>query len=760
LERTKEVHREILIELEHEIAILQSSVGKYDPVELMHRAAYELLPLLLKYRSENEFEADESLSLPAIEYIQYLIARTVPNTDGEAPSEAEWKEIWDQALKVMNLTMSYLMTRATSASPPTPTDELRFELDARRLGIRGQRYPFFFSDHLRASLSPYESELKEIYGLEAEEIIESLVRIDEYQATGVTGRYREVCHITTALMDRLRARGYAVDPGASKEEAERTRAALETPEFKAIHDELQEKGRLTFTSALFEITDITPLPKALLSLLSVKPGESVLKSLTGPEFDDLSPLSPSMLHYKPFLEVGGKFYTFYHSGFEDHVADIIEADLRQKLPGHASGMLKRRSDRLEVESRDLLTSIVRPDFVHQNVYYPNPDDAENLTELDLLLGVDDLLFLVEAKAGGLSPSARRGAPRGLEQDFSDLILEGQRQSERAEKYIRSAEEVAFFDETGRREVHSIRLAQFRRIFRIVITREDLGWVGANLAILSVLDPGLSKSYPWHVSIDDLKIIAELFRDDEIRFIHYLDVRLAASAETALSQNDEIEHIGLYNKKNYYHASPAPETDRLTYDASYMREIDYYFMDRMAGESPPVPTQEMPSKMRAFISALRASRLPHRFEVGSIVLAMDMAGRREFQGGLDALDEGRAEGRQRTFRMPFTDLKFGLSLSCTEGPNWQEELRRSAVQMERGNCERWLVVQLASSKSSYAVSVIEVITPTKFTDAELTAERSRHETRAQEKIRVQKPGRNDQCPCGSGKKYKRCHGYRG
>jgi hypothetical protein len=293
---------------------------------------------------------------------------------------------------------------------------------------------------------------------------------------------------------------------------------------------------------------------------------------------------------------------------------------------------------------------------------PNPNDAGNLTELDLLLGVDNILFLVEAKAGGFSESARRGAPKSMAQEFSNLIMEGQRQSERAEKYIKSADEAAFFDSSGQKEIHRIRHSQFRKIFRVVVTREDLGWVGAKIAVLSILDPNLSKSYPWHVSIDDLRIIAELFKDDEIRFVHYLELRLLASAEPVLSQNDEIEHIGLYNKINHYHELPVQGMDRISFDASYMRDIDHYFMEKTVGNSPKVPTQKMPPKMREFISALRISRLPHRFEVGAIVLSMGDAGRNEFQEGLSVLDSGRTEGRQRTFRMPFTDRKFGLSVT--------------------------------------------------------------------------------------------------
>ena len=756
LEHSEKINKQVLIDLERELAVLQGLVGKYDAVELMHRAAYMLLPLFMKYRSENEFGEGESYFLPTVEYIQYLIARTEPNADGTKPSESEWEEIWEQALRVMDLTHSHLITRGTITNPPTEIDELRFALDGQRLIVRVERYPLFFADHLRSSLAPYEKQMKELYGIGVDEIIEGLGKIHQYQKTGVLDRYRDVRETTNVLMEQLLGKGYVIDAGASPEEVERTRAALETEEFKVKNEEAQEKARLTFTPAIFEITDITSLPKPFLSLLSVKPGESVLKTLTGPDHDDLSPLSTSILHYKPFLEVGGKFYTFYHSGFDDHLADIIEADLFEKRPGQVSEMANRRGHRLESDAGDLLKAIIRSDFAYQNVYYPNPDDAGNLTELDHLIGVDDVLFLVEAKAGAFSAAASRGAPKSLAQGLSELIVEGQRQSERAEKYIRSAAEVAFFDATGKQEVHRIRHAHFRKVFRIVISREGLGWVGARIAVLSVLNLGLSKAFPWHVAIDDLRVIAELFKADEIRFVHYLELRLLASAEAALSQQDEIEHIGLYNKMNYYHELPVRDMTRVTFDASYMRDIDHYFMDRSAGIDSPMPTQAMPPKIREFISGLRTSGLHGRFEVGSMVLSMSSAARQGFKEALDSLDTGRAEGRQRTFRVPFTDLGFGFSVSYADGPRWLEELRRSAVQMEQGDCSRWLVVQMAN-KSPYEISSIEIITPGRFTGVELAAEKARHETRTQERIAAEKPGRNDPCPCGSGEKFKKCHG---
>ena len=755
LTRAQEANQKLFEDLKKEVPELQKLIKQYDPIELMHRATYVLMPLFLKYGSENEYSLEESYCLPTVEYLQYLIARTPPGTNGKEPSETEWEELWEKAGKVLRLTFTYLFTRKTVATPPSEIDELRFTLDGRRLGVRVDIYPYFLPDHLRTSLEPYEQWIKQLYGVGVEQIINGLLQIAEYLKTGVTGRYEDVVHSMTELQEKLRVAGYAVDPGSSAEEVERTRNALELNEFKELNSHIQEAWPRTFTSALFDITEITSLPKSVLSLLAVRPGESILTTLTGPDHDDLSPLSTSVLHYKPFLEANSRFYAFYHSGLEDHIAEIIEDDLFQKRPEQIHVMAKKRSDRLEADSKTLLASLIEPDFVFQNVYYPNPDAVGGLTELDILLGVDDILFLVEAKAGRFSEGATRGAPKDIENELSDLVIEGQRQSERAERYIRSQYEASFYDHTGKNIVHTVRCSRYRTCFRIVVTREDLGWAGAQIAILSMLDPNLSRSFPWHVSLNDLRVVAELFKDSELRFVHFLEQRLRASSQPSLRQTDELEHIGLYNKMNYYHEIPAG-IDRMRFDASYMRDIDYYFRERSAGGSPDVPTQSMPDKMKEMIGALRDSRLPGRFEAASIILSMNAEGRKEFDSGLKFLDAGRAEGRQRTMRLPFPDPSYGLTITYADDINWNEEVITSAAQMNQARCGRWLVVQVANG-DVYAVTRIEAIFPGRFSIAEVARGTSRLEHNVQRAISTQRPGRNDRCPCGSGKKFKKCHG---
>jgi preprotein translocase subunit SecA len=107
-------------------------------------------------------------------------------------------------------------------------------------------------------------------------------------------------------------------------------------------------------------------------------------------------------------------------------------------------------------------------------------------------------------------------------------------------------------------------------------------------------------------------------------------------------------------------------------------------------------------------------------------------------------------------MLITKMASGITITYASDSAWSEELKRSAVQMKRGGCQRWLVVQLTSG-GQRQVTKIELLTPSRFSDAELAAELSRHEDTVRQAIQNQNPGRNSPCPCGSGKKFKKCHG---
>jgi hypothetical protein len=426
------------------------------------------------------------------------------------------------------------------------------------------------------------------------------------------------------------------------------------------------------------------------------------------------------------------------------------------MPTEGTGLAKKYSDHVETVATGLLSQILRPDFGVSQVYYPNPDRPGELTEVDTLLGVDDVLLIVEVKSGGLSAAASRGAPMSLASALSDLIIAGQHQSERAERYIKSSPEALFYDETGKEVVHRLRAANYRRMFRVVVTAENLGWVGARIAALSVLDPGLSQSYPWHVSLDDLRIIAALFAGKNIDFAHFLEQRLRASAHAALSQHDEIEHVALYQKQNQYHDFSAGNMTQVSFDPSYMRDIDIYLAARYAGESVSPPEQSLPPNMLRLIEALRASGVPGRFEAGSVLLSMGSGGRNEFNASLAALEPRRAAGRQPGIHLPFSSDRRGVSITHASDQNLLEETARCAARMHQGGHARWLIVQL-DDRADYVVKTITVITPGAVAEEELSRGQLYLDRQVASVAATRRIERNERCPCGSGRKYKLCHG---
>lgn len=750
LKRLNEINKSLVVEMETKIKELQVEMSKYDPLELMHFAGYKALSLLMKGKTESELDPDENKVLPGLEYLQYLIARTPPVQQPIRPTDEALSDIWARVFEILDITLNYLMTRPGKDTPPSETDRLVQMVDQMRLMVRVVRFPNFQEDYWKESLDPYDSLLRRAYGVGAETMIAGLKELSEYQKRGMMQKHLDSMEAVNKL--RTRAKELGLIEGDSKEYRLRIR---QSEELTLLDEDVRKKLSEAWTPRLFEITDISSLPKPVLGLLSVKPGENPLSKLTGNNNEDLSPLSTDVEHYKPFLEIDGKIYTFYHAGFEDRIAEIIENDLNKKFPKQRSSIEKLRSDYIETEAVKLLSDILDPEYKALNLFYPNPDESGQFTELDGLIAVDDTLVLVEVKSGGISAGAARGAPASLKRDLKTLIFEGQRQSERAERYIRSADKVDFYDQTGKKVVYSLEHGKFRRIIRIVVTRESLGWIGASLVKLAVLDPSLNESMPWQVSIDDLRAISDLFKGKSIEFGHYLQVRLEAAENQSLSQNDEIDHVALYNAMNYYHKNVGSDANRTIFNA-YSLPIDRYFMDKLSGKNPDRPEQKVPKELRNIIEALEVSKEPHRFEVGAFLLGNDNGQRKDVAKHLKKVLEQQHTDRRRVMRLGSPDMKVGFSIGHIEKANLELEKVRCAAYMSNMGLDRWLSVNIDTTDRVTVSDIVELKIGD-FTDEQIKEAQAIIERGMQQNSSGLNIARNQLCPCGSGERYKNCHG---
>jgi hypothetical protein len=65
--------------------------------------------------------------------------------------------------------------------------------------------------------------------------------------------------------------------------------------------------------------------------------------------------------------------------------------------------------------------------------------------------------------------------------------------------------------------------------------------------------------------------------------------------------------------------------------------------------------------------------------------------------------------------------------------------------------------MINDHSPYVISGIERIYPGSFSSKELVPGFHYIEELVRRRVAGERPGRNDWCPCGSGKKFKKCHG---
>ncbi len=125
--------------------------------------------------------------------------------------------------------------------------------------------------------------------------------------------------------------------------------------------------------------------------------------------------------------------------------------------------------------------------IHQGSMWPRKGEGEN----DLLVIVDRLAVIVEAKAGSVSDSSRRGADKSLRSDIAALMVEASRQSSAFQRFLQDNHGVHQF-ETRDGGLNAVDARPVKEFLRLTVTLHQLGpvyshWV--ELVEAGLIDPG-------------------------------------------------------------------------------------------------------------------------------------------------------------------------------------------------------------------------------------------------------------------------------
>jgi preprotein translocase subunit SecA len=516
---------------------------------------------------------------------------------------------------------------------------------------------------------------------------------------------------------------------------------------------------------LFDVGKNTVLPKAMLDALSYSPGEDTEFFAPG-DFAGW-PLRIWPIMRRPFIRLNGSTYCFDLFSLFDNIYRVLRRSVVELEPAYKESWNDGQKAISEQLPFAYLTRLMPGARVYRPVYYKWKIDGRQAQwhEADGILIYEDHLFVVEVKGGAFTYTSPANDLNAHLVSLRTLLQAPARQGGRFVEFLESAPEVSIAD-AGHNEIAKMRRCDFRHVTVCTITLDAFTALAARAQHLTPLGIDVGKRALWPLSLDDLRAYADLF-DNPLIFLHFVEMRVRAGLSKKVDLNDEMDHFGMYTKENNYtqFAEELSENaDKMQFDG-YTKPVNDYFGDVLVGNSPPKPRQKMPHRVAEIIDLLGASNEPHRAELSSFIL--DGAG--DWRDTLaSSIDNALKENRELKRARPLSSYG-GMEMTQFV---WSPDAPRNA----EGAVEHTRVVMLADNKTDRRLVEFEYdkdgklfgahfrhVTLVGVPDAEI--ERLRVQGLALQQRRIEnarakgKIGRNDPCPCGSGKKWKKCHGQR-
>ena len=349
---------------------------------------------------------------------------------------------------------------------------------------------------------------------------------------------------------------------------------------------------------------------------------------------------------------------------------------------------------------------------HHLMYGVTDSSGPKQCELDAILVFDSALFLVEAKAAGLSDSAKRGGRLRLKRELSEILGEAHAQGRRAERYLAATSRPVFTRATDGTTL-SIERHDIEDIFLVTLTLEPLAHVSAALHSGGKSSLSADEGLPWVVNLYDLMVIADCV-DLPPMFPHYIKRRLRVAEQGFLSAPEELDLFGFYLKEGLYfdgRTDIAPAG--LMQLTSYTTEMDdYYLYSQGARTKPaPKPSQQMPDGFRNLIEAIMKTGAKGRVSAAMFLLDLDEDLRTQLIDKIKAAAKRHArDGAYHNVVMSASD-DGGWGITYMVGPSadvLDKKLgSRCAVKKTLLKCRRWIGIGDVGRKSFKICAVVSL-----------------------------------------------------
>jgi hypothetical protein len=412
---------------------------------------------------------------------------------------------------------------------------------------------------------------------------------------------------------------------------------------------------------------------------------------------------------------------------------------------------KNRGDATEEIAFDMLKPIFG-DGIFKNVKVLNGRDDE--TDIDILGVSGNKAVVFQAKSKRLTELARRGDTEKLKQDFSAAVQKAYDQGLVCRKAILTGGSKLIDSEGNELSLSEI----VDDVYIVCLTSDDYPALTSQVGFYLTKDTADPPTIA--VSLPDLDILSFYLRD-VFEFLYYLRQRIDLSDYYKAAS--EMTYLGMHLNQKLF---KRPGYDFAMIDEDMSQLIDANF-PVMKGYHPKHQAVERlhhkwkNDDFNALVSQIKSSGIPGFTD--AVYFLYDLAG--DSADGLiknirDIKKRARVDGKKHDLSLIFDKGEAGISVVCQ--PDHPENLERNLllhahVRKYKTKANLWLAFGCMVNDPNIVSLVAFTKAPWTFDEELEQMSQSYLSSGKIMKVDGSKPGRNETCPCGSGKKFKKCCG---
>lgn len=736
-QRMNEIAPKLKIEIQTRIDELKKLFLRCEPIDLMSYLSYTY-----SISSPDKFLKDiDSMSNAYLDYCFSFITSLDYSNSEISYDESDLTKIKEQVEALYNQIMVYVM--AVSNDEHGRPHETRFLQTVNHLIVRGDSYTQHKVEFCRELYAKYDDIRNKDFGISSNVLIDELLKIGQTPIKNfeIYLTYMNIMKIAhenfQKFCDECEEKNI---PSSEVEELYKNSKLLEetNQQLQSIYDQTH----FSFNDSVFKINKLN-LPQSIVDLLTLKFGENSIFREGDIEY---FPMNDSLIYDKPIVYHNREYYCFDIPLIYYNLHMIIENIVLSCIPENKKSKqyYAKKADYLEDKSLEYFQNILPNCKVFQNLKY-NDDD-----EVDGIVLYDNYVFIIEAKSNKFTLEAKKGSIDRIKRNTKDIVDKAYQQAIRAKKYILSNDEVSFRDKT-KKTVLTISDTSNKKIFMINTTLEPLGELTANLNSLKQFGFIQGQDWIWSVYLNDLRIISEII-ESPIEFLVYLERRINLNDFPQLHTVEEINIFGHFLQNGlYFDDIKFPEHSFKMSLVGFSEQIDKYYMslEKNIDEICEKPSYINKCPAKEIVKKIESLQKEHFSGLTKYILESDEINQNMIVKQIDQIQKKQRQNLSIFRKQNNTGLTF-VHKDIFDENDMKSYCKIFAYQQKINN---WYLISIDE------ISTIDFEFLQFFNEYDEMLEKEvmeLKERRLEQAKDIQKKiGRNDMCPCGSGKKYKKC-----